>query len=410
MNEHIVIVGSGQAACQAAASLVEGGWTGGITLIGREAGLPYSRPPLSKDYLAGATDLEALSLRSAEFFSGAVRLMHDEVVEIRPDSKAVRTRGGETIEYSSLILATGAVSRDLALTPAGTDGVFSLRSAEDACRLRVALAAARSVVIVGAGFIGLEFAAIARAKGCHVTVFEAAPGAMGRAVSSEMSAYMAARHREDGIDLRFEEVVSHIEILNDRVVAVSTSHGERLPADLLLVAIGVIPSTELAVAAGIAVDGGIVVDRMLRTSAPDIYAIGDCARFPFGDVGTLVRLESVQNAVDQAKAVAAILLGQDSSYAQLPWFWSHQGKLRLQIAGLSLGADRSVTLYTRDRPSVYHFRSGQLIAVESLGAAAEHLAARRVLQSGADVTPEDVLTPGFDLRKIARMLPVPVAG
>ena len=399
----IVVVGAGHAAIQLAASLRQGRYEGGITLINDEAGLPYQRPPLSKAYLGGHMDDAALALRPASFYSAQnVGLIeHDAAVLIDRARRSVRLASGATVPYGHLVLATGAANRPLPVPGAALAGVVGLRNLAETKALKALLPGLRRVVVIGAGFIGLEFAAVAAERGIAVTVIEAAPRPLMRGVSAVMSDHLARAHRGWGTTLLTNTGVKAIHGAH-RAEAVETADGRLIPTDLVLVAIGVIPHTGLAAAAGLRTSNGIVVDALLATEDPAISALGDCAAFPLEGHG-LIRLESVQNASDQARALADRLLGKPAPYARLPWFWSDQGALKLQIAGLSGGHDHIVL---RGDPasgafSVFCFRGDTLLAVESLNRAPDHMAARRILAGTPAVTHAQAADPAFDLRTAA---------
>ncbi len=396
----VVVVGAGHAAIQLAASLRQGRFDGPITLIADEAGLPYQRPPLSKAFLAGHMDEPALALRPANFYAAqnVTVVENDPASAIDRAGHAVVTASGARIGYGHLVLATGAANRALPVPGADLPGVVGLRSLAEARGMKAILGDLKRVVVIGAGFIGLEFAAVAAERGIAVTLIEAAPRPLMRGVSAVMSDYLAAAHRGWGTRLLTGTGVSAI-IGTTRAEGVELSTGEIVPADLVLVAIGVVPNTGLAAAAGLEVGNGIVVDSLLATADPAISAMGDCAAFPMEGQGR-IRLESVQNASDQARCLADRLLGKPAAYAKLPWFWSDQGALKLQIAGLSGGHDRTIL---RGDPasgafSVFCYQGERLLAVESLNRAPDHMAARRFLAGAAAVTPEQAADPMFDLR------------
>jgi 3-phenylpropionate/trans-cinnamate dioxygenase ferredoxin reductase subunit len=410
-QERVVIVGAGHAGFQAAASLREGGFAGDVVLIGDEPGLPYERPPLSKDFLAGKSD--DLDFRPAAFFeSHEIALLAGEpVVELCRAQNEVRLRAGQRVAYDHVVLATGARPRQLPVPGVDLEGVFGLRSRADAIALRERLPAVTRAVVIGAGFIGLEFAAVAAACGVAVVVVEAAGRAMGRAVTEDISRHFAGRHRSQGVDLRLECGIVALEGAGGHVSGARLADGSFLPAELVVVGVGVAPNSDLAEGAGLEVADGIVVDEHLRTSDPSISAVGDCANFPlaapYAGLGTgagrsRARLESVQNAIDQAKTVAARLCGSAlQPYASVPWFWSYQGSgLRLQIAGLSAGHDEIVRTGdpTSGKFSVLCFASGRLLAVESVNSPADHAAARRLLARGADLTPAQAADASFSLK------------
>ena len=398
----IVIVGAGHAGVQAAASLRDDGFTGAITLLSAEADFPYQRPPLSKAFLKGQTDLAGLPLKAAQFFDEH-RIdvaLGVSAAAIDRAAQRVTLSNGVDAPYDHLILATGARARALRAPGLDLAGVHVLRTIHDAARLKAELATARNLVVVGAGFIGLEVAATACALGLSVTVVEIADRPMGRAVSPETSAFFEAAHRGFGVHFRFGAGVSALHGAGS-VAEVELSDGARIRADLVLVGVGVVAEDALGAAAGLACADGILVDATLLSSDPNISAIGDCARFPYDLAPT--RLESVQNAADQARCVASRLMGKPEPYAALPWFWSDQGDLKLQIAGLSTGVDRWVARGGLDRRAltVFGFAGGRLKAVETINRGADHMAARRLLAAGTPLTPEQAADETFDLRKLA---------
>ena len=402
-DQGVVIVGSGQGGFQLAASLREEGFGGPIAIVGEEPGLPYQRPPLSKAYLTGKTDAEGLLLRTASFYAerGIEILAPEEAVSIDREARLVTLRSGRALPYGHLVLATGARNRPLPVPGADLENVLYLRSRQDADLIRARLDGATRVVVVGAGFIGLEFAAVAASLGREVTVLEALGRPMARALSLPMSDYFHRAHEKAGLRLRFGEVVTRVTGEGGRATGIETAQGQHVSADLVVVGIGIVPNVELAAEAGLAIENGIRIDEQLLTADPDISAIGDCASYPspFAQ-GRRVRLESVQNAVDQARCVAARLCGRPAAYASVPWFWSDQGAMKLQMAGLTEGHD---VVALRGDPqcgafSVFCFAGGRLLGVESVNRAADHMIARRLLAKGANVTPEEVADPAVDLK------------
>lgn len=386
----VVVVGSGQAGCQVAVSLREQGYRGSVTVIGDEGVPPYQRPPLTKAYLAGGTDLVGLLVRTESYYTahGIDLRLDDAVTAVDRQTRSVVLRSGQALTYEHLVLATGARPRSL-------PGGYTLRTIADADAVRGRLADPSRIVVIGAGFIGLEFAAVARELGHEVTVVEALPRAMARAVSERTAEHIVFVHRAQGVRVLLGTAVAAV-----GEDFVELGDGTRLPADLVIVGIGVVPNTELAAAAGLAVDNGILVDERLRTADPAIYAIGDCASFPSTHAGKRIRLESVQNAVDQAACVAAAILGSAEPYAGLPWFWSDQYSVKLQIAGIVDGHDQVVVTGepASGRFSVFCFRGERLLGVESVNKPADYVMARRLLAAGSELTPDLVATPGFDLR------------
>lgn len=397
----IVIAGAGQAGYQVAASLRQDGYAGRIVLVGDEPGLPYQRPPLSKAFLLGKVGAEALRFRPETWFNEhRVERLHTSLVSIERESKQVVLADGQIIAYDHLVLALGARNRVPALPGITLDGVFGLRTLADANALSPRLAEVRNAIVIGAGFIGLEFAAVAAARGIAVQVLELADRPMARAITPQMSAVFDAGHRGWGVTMRYGQSLAQVIGEGGKVTAVETATGERLPADLVVYGIGVLPNAEIAAAAGLAVANGISVDAQLLTSDPAISAIGDVASFPSPWAAAAIRLESVQNAVDQAKAVAARLTGKPSAYAALPWFWTDQGSLKLQIAGLSERSDTPLVIGTPEtnQLSVLCFRAGRLAAVESCNRPADHMAARKLLARATTLTATEAAEPGFDLK------------
>ncbi len=405
----VVIVGSGQGGFQTGASLRDEGFAGRIVLVGEEPGLPYQRPPLSKAYLTGKQDAEGLQLRAPAFYEerGIELLAPDRAVRIDRGNRVVHLGSGGALAYGHLVLATGARNRLLPVPGADLDGVLSLRSLADAEAIRARLDAVRRLVVVGAGFIGLEFAAVAAARGIDVTVLEATSRPMSRAVSVPISRFFLEAHERAGVRLAMGAVVVRVTGEGGRATGVETGEGLHVPADLVVVGIGVVPNVELAADAGLAVANGIVVDDHLRTADPAISALGDCAVYPGAFAGGApTRLESVQNAVDGARCVAARLAGRPSPFAAVPWFWSDQGPLKLQIAGLAIPHDETVV---RGDPetgsfSVFCYEGRRLAAVESVNRAADHMIARRLLAKGLALTRAEAGDPGLDLKARATAL------
>jgi 3-phenylpropionate/trans-cinnamate dioxygenase ferredoxin reductase subunit len=402
----VVIIGTGQGGFQAAASLRDEGFGGTVTLVGDEPDLPYQRPPLSKAYLGDEADVDLVRLRPEQFYAEHRLALRagTRVAAIDRSGRDILLESGERIVYDHLILATGAHNRPLPVPGSGFDGVLQLRSLPDADAIRQRLESARRAVVVGGGFIGLEFAAVAAERGLEVTVVEAAPRLMSRAVSPAVSSFVQSSHEAHGIRFLLESAVTELTGDGQRVSGVGTADGQHFPADLVVVGIGVLPNTGLAAEAGLEIANGIVVDDHLLTRDPAISAVGDCASFPSRHTdGKLTRLESVQNAVDQARCVAARLAGRPAPYAALPWFWSDQGGLKLQIVGLSSPHDQAVL---RPDPagravSVFCYRRGRLVGVESVNRSVEHTYARKLLAAGIEVTPEQAADPGFNLKALA---------
>lgn len=405
-HEPVVIVGASHAGFQVAASLRQAGFDGPIKLIGDEPVLPYQRPPLSKDYLGGKIGFDLLVLRPEAFFRDhrIDFLPGRRVTEIDRAGKAVRLDAGEQVHYGHLVLATGARNRVPPLPGIELDGICYLRTLAETEALREQLAAAEHIVVIGAGFIGLEFAAVARAHGKAVHIAEMVDRVMARVVCPDTSAYFAEAHRSTGVEFSFGARVDRIGGDHGKVNHVVLADGRNLPADLVVICIGVMPNEELAAAAGLAVDNGISVDEQLLTADPAISAIGDCASFPSRhSLKNPVRLEAVQNATDHARCVADRLVGKPRTYEALPWFWSEQGAQRLQIAGLTTGFQQVVL---RGDPesgaySAFCYAGDKLLGVESINKPTDHAHARRLLAAGRQITPEQAADDSFDLRAAA---------
>jgi 3-phenylpropionate/trans-cinnamate dioxygenase ferredoxin reductase component len=383
----VVIIGAGQAGIQVALSLRQQGHDGRIAILGAEPHAPYQRPPLSKAYLKGEATQAQLSLRPAEALAGLRIDLHTNSWAVSIDRASRRVACGESDHhYDRLVFATGTRPRLLPVPGARLPGVLTLRNIEDADRLRAALDQARNAVIIGGGFIGLEAAATIRARGKPVTVIEAAPRVMARAVAPQVSHWFEAMHRGMGTELRCGVGVSAL-MGRDHVEAVELSDGETMTADVVLVGVGALPNTDLAEAAGLSCPNGIATDAQGRTADPHVFAAGDCALTPSPWTGSPIRLESVQNAIDQAKTVAAAIMGQDVTYDAVPWFWSDQGAAKLQTTGLPVSADAHVL---RGDPgdgrfTVFHLRNGTVIAADSVNAAADHMFSRRLVAARAAI-------------------------
>ena len=405
----VVIAGAGQGGFQAAASLRDEGFAGRIVLAGDEPGLPYQRPPLSKAYLTGKTDSEGLRLRTQSFFDERVIEYRapDRVIAINRDDSTVALSSGASLAYDHLILATGARNRLLPVPGAEQDGVAYLRTQADADAIRARLHGRLRVVVVGAGFVGLEFAAVAAAAGHDVTVLEATSRPMSRALSEPTSHFFLDAHRQAGIRLECGAVVVRVDGKDGRATGIETGTGEFVPADLVVVGIGVVPNVEVAADAGLRIANGIAVDEHLLTDDPAISAIGDCASYPNLYLGgAQTRLESVQNAVDQAKAVAARICGRPAPYTALPWFWSDQGPWKLQIAGLAIPHERTIL---RGDPaagsfSVFCYEGERLAGVESVNRPADHMIARRLMARGLALTADEAADSALDLKARATAL------
>lgn len=398
----MIIAGAGHGGFQVAASLRQSGFAGRICLVNDEGHLPYQRPPLSKAYIKGLAGPDSLTFRPEKFYQEQkIDLIAGRVAMIDRQVQKVWLASGEKLEYGHLVLATGARNRLLDLPNADLPDVKYLRVLDESEALRKIIASKTRAVIVGAGFIGLEFASTARIKGLEVDVLELAPRVMARAVTAEVSDYFQQRHREAGIRIHLGVQATSIEAEGGKVTGVSLSDGRHLPADLVVVGVGVLPNIELAAEAGLAVASGIIVDEYLLTADPNISAIGDCALFASPRLGGSLRLESVQNATDHARCVAARLTGDKKVYDGQPWFWSDQGNDKLQIAGLTTGYDKVVM---RGNPakkafSAFCYKRGKLVGIESINRAGDHMFGRRLLAMDRSIAPDSAADESFDLKR-----------
>jgi 3-phenylpropionate/trans-cinnamate dioxygenase ferredoxin reductase subunit len=385
----VVVVGAGQAGHQVAESLRDGGYDLPIVIAGYEQQLPYQRPPLSKAYLFAENEFADIALvapchymdRGIEFLPGA------RAEKIDRARREVLLDSGRRLPYDNLVLATGARARMIAVPGTTLGGVYTLRSLSDAQQVRAHLGRTAVVVVIGAGFIGLEFATVATQLGHHVTVLETGSRIMRRNLSAETASFLTQRHTVGGVIIKTGVSVSQLTGRDGEVTGVRLRTGETLPADIVVVGIGVEPNDELAAEAGLVVDHGVVVNQFLRTSDPFISAIGDVARFQCEYSVESARVESVQNAVDQGRCAARNIAGSASRYDDVPWFWSEQAGHLLQIAGISTGHDSTCIRRSDDphRFSTFCFRGDKLVAIESIGQPKIHMQARRLLRGGGSI-------------------------
>ncbi|AZO49227.1 MAG: NAD(P)/FAD-dependent oxidoreductase [Mesorhizobium sp.] len=393
MKNGVVIVGAGHAGVQAAASLREEGYNGPVILIGDESELPYHKPPLSKTFIKDP-DAKPQPLRGEAFYSGsAIDYRPGVRIEaIEAGAHRLRVSGGGSLAFDHLVLATGARPRLLKLQGSELSGVVSLRSLADARLIRELSAQCEDVVILGGGFIGLEIAATLRAAGRNVAVVEAVDRLLGRAVAPVIASHVRQRLEAIGVRIHTGTTVVGLEGKGGRVSAAITSGGERLPAQMVIIGIGVVPNVELAETAGITVANGIRVDQQMRSSAPDILAIGDAASYRHWFTGADVRLESVQNATDQARLAARTILGHADAYSAVPWFWSDIGDMKLQMVGLTSGGDSHVVAgdLTENKFSIYHYAGSRLLGIESVNRPGDHMLGRKMLGAGFSPTPQAV--------------------
>jgi 3-phenylpropionate/trans-cinnamate dioxygenase ferredoxin reductase subunit len=394
MSETIVIVGAGHCAGQLAARLRAEGFEGSVVVIGDEPHVPYQRPPLSKQFIAGEVDLDRVYLRPADFYeSSDVGLrLGTRVTAIDRAGQTVSLDDGETIGYDKLVLATGARARELTVPGANLEGVTYLRDLGHAHGIRERIKPGARLAVVGGGYIGLELAAVAAGAGVSVTVLEMEPRLLSRVVAEPISDHYLGLHGAAGVDVRTGVRVVGFEG-SDRIERVMLEGGETLEADFVVIGIGVVPNEELAAEAGLAVDNGIIVDEFGRTEDSNIYAAGDCTSHPSALYSRRVRLESVHNAMAQAKVVAANLCGNTTAYDEVPWFWSDQYDVKLQIAGLSQGHDETVLRGDPEEGAftVFYLKDGVVIAADTVNGMRDHMACRALVTKRARI-PANVLS------------------
>lgn len=396
----VVVIGAGQAGAAVAAKLRALGHDGSITLIGEETAPPYQRPPLSKAYLLGQMEAERLWLRGPEFYAeNAIDLRLGHPVQAIDPVKKTVTVGLETLTYDQLVLTTGSIPRRLpAAIGGGLDGVFTVRSLADVDAMQPEFVAGRRLIIVGGGYIGLEAAAVAAKLGLDVTVLEMAPRILQRVASPETSAYFRDLHQAHGVKIL--EATGLDRLLGEvRVTGARLTDGRELPADFVIVGVGIMPATELAEQAGLEIDNGIKTSTLGRTSDPSIWAAGDCASFPHG-AGRL-RLESVGNAIDQAEAVAENIMGANQPYVAKPWFWSDQYDCKLQIAGLNTGYDSIVTRGPEGASvSFWYYCGDQLLAVDAMNDPRAYMVGKRLIEAGKSPSKAMVADPSLALKSL----------
>lgn len=408
MDERCIIIGAGHAGSQAAISLRQEGYAGKIVLINDETDIPYHKPPLSKSYLK-APEGGGLVLRpESAYRDNNIEMMFGHRVDaVSIADKTVTLDDGRVLSWSELIFATGARARIPNLSGVELDGVFTLRRMEDARRIAAAMPSVENVVIIGGGFIGLEMAHSAIALGKKTVLIEAAPRVLGRSVATHISAHVEARSRAASITVLTGLGVMALEGENGHVTGVEAADGTIFPADMVVIGTGAVPNVELAVMAGLAIDNGIVVDENLRTSAGHVYAIGDCVSYDHFQAGRRVRLESVQNATDQAKHVARTIVGREAPFREIAWFWSDQGDMKLQTAGLSFDADRHILSGNPEENafSIFHFAGDRLVAVDSINRPADHMIARRLLAAGISPSEADIAAGAARLKEMLAAAP-----
>jgi 3-phenylpropionate/trans-cinnamate dioxygenase ferredoxin reductase component len=400
----ILIVGAGHAGAQAAILLRQLGFEGSVGLAGAEAELPYERPPLSKEYLAGEKEFERMLIRPASFWADRrIELVPDtKIVAVDAAAKIVTSEAGESFGYGSLIWATGGVARPLRCEGGELAGVHLLRSHADVEGIKRELDRAARIVVVGGGYIGLETAAVLTRRGKPVVLVETLDRVLARVAAPELSRFYEAEHRARGVDIRLSETIAAIEG-EGAARAVLLASGERIEADLIIVGIGIAPAAEPLLEGDAEGSDGVHVDELCRTSLPDIYAVGDCAAHVnrFGD-GRRLRIESVQNAHDQASTAAKAILGRPEPYQAMPWFWSNQYDLRLQTVGLTAGYDSTVV---RGRPeerswSLIYLRRGRVIALDCVNATKDYVQGRKLILAGTAFDPARLADTSIQLKEL----------
>lgn len=404
MSNTVVIIGAGHAAGQAVASLRQEKFEGNIVVVGEESVVPYQRPPLSKKFLAGEIGLDRVLFKPVEFYAKAdADMILDTVVEkIDTAAHKVHLEEGRTLDYSKLIITTGGRVRKLTCPGADLPGVHYLRTIADVEAIRADFSPGAKLVIVGGGYIGLEVAAVAVKHGIDVTVLEMAPTVLGRVTCKEVAHFFERVHGEEGVKILTNTALESIEG-DGKVSGIKTGNGDIIPADFVIAGIGILPNMELAADAGIECGNGIVVDDLCQTSDPDVYAAGDCTFHPNPIYQTSLRLESVHNALEQAKTAAAAICGKQKPYGQVPWFWSDQYDLKLQIAGLSQGFDQVVIRGDISGRSfaAFYLKDGKMIAVDAVNRAPEFMMSRMLLQKGTIVSAERLADESIDMKEIA---------
>jgi 3-phenylpropionate/trans-cinnamate dioxygenase ferredoxin reductase subunit len=388
----VLIVGSGHGGAQAAIMLRQLGFEGSVAIVGEEPELPYERPPLSKEYLAGEKGFERILIRPERFWAErrVILLQGQRVLTVDPELHEVATDAGERIGYGKLIWAAGGRPRALPCPGADCASVHFVRNRADVDAIMAKLGSVERVAVVGGGYIGLEAAAVLTKLGKRVSLFEALPRVLARVAGEVLSRFYEGEHRAHGVDLRLGAQVSAFEVDGGKLTGVRLGDGETVAADLAIVGIGIIPEVEPLITAGARGANGVDVDAQCRTSLPDIFAIGDCAAHVNGFAGgARVRLESVQNANDQASAAVRTIMGENVSYEATPWFWSNQYDLRLQTVGLSLGHDEVVL---RGKPeersfSVIYLKAGRAIALDCVNATKDYVQGRKLVEAGAEIEP-----------------------
>lgn len=406
LHYHVLIVGSGHAGAQAAIMLRQSKYEGTIGIIGAEKHLPYERPPLSKDYFSGEKSFERITIRPQAFWDERAIALHlgEAVTAVDAGAHSVATAGGQTYGYDTLIWATGGEPRRLSVEGADLAGVHVMRTRDDSDAVLAETASANHIAIIGGGPIGLEAAAVLRKMGKNVTIIEMLPRVLARVGGEPLSRFFEAEHRAHGVTVLLDAHVTALEGKDGRVSGVRLADGTSVPADLVIVGIGIIAAVEPLLAAGAAGgQGGVLVDAHCRTSLPDIYAIGDCAAHPnvFAD-DAVIRLESIQNANDQANMVARAIAGEAQAYTATPWFWSNQYDIKLQTVGLAIGYDEKVVRGSvGDKSfSIIYLKDGKVIALDCINAIKDYVQGRKLVEAGAVIAPERLADASVPLKEM----------
>ena len=402
MSDHCLIIGASHAAAQACVSLRQGGWSGEITVVGDEPNLPYHRPPLSKDFLSGQKDISDILIRPADAYKSAdiTMMLGTRIAAINPDEKTAITESAETLSFSKLILTTGARIRRLPIPGQDLPHVYYLRDTQDVLAIKADVRAGKQAVIIGGGYIGLETAASLRKQGMEVTVLEAMDRILQRVTAPQLSAFYKRVHTEEGVKI-LENVGATEIVKTDDGLAVKTGDGQSLPADMVIIGIGVIPNTELASEAGLTVGNGIEVNEFCQTSHADVYAAGDVTWHHNPIYDRHIRLESVPNATEQAKTCADHINGKPKPYNSLPWFWSDQFDLKLQIAGLSTDYDDIIIRGDIEGSrsfAAYYFKGDKLLAVDAVNAPRDFMMTRMALSKGKNLDKAVLRDPEAELK------------
>jgi len=405
MSENVIIAGAGHAAGQVAVSLRQGGFDGKIIMAGEERYLPYQRPPLSKKYLAGELELDRLLIRQQKYYDdhGVDVRLSTRVESVDPQQQSVILSSGDKLDYGRLVIATGSQVRKIDIPGVDLQGVHYLRTIDDVRAMQPDFQAGKNLIVIGAGYIGLEVAAVAVTRGLNVTVREMADRVMNRVVCPEVSAFFEKVHREAGVDIRCNRNPNSTLLGDNHVGALRAADGEEYPADMVCIGVGILPTTDIAEAAGLDCDDGILVDEYCRTSDPHILAVGDCTNHPNSLLGRRLRLESVHNAQEQAKTAAATICGQLKPYAQIPWFWSDQYDLKLQIVGLSGTHDHVVLRGDPNERSfaAFYMEGDLLVAVDAINKAREFMLSKKLIAAGARIDPEILADETIEFKDLA---------